>query len=107
MILLYSSSDPRKGPWRIVPHPMVYEGILRYSRMASLRRDTWIKMVSMAGSDMMERRSSNVHAIHGIVQNRSVSLYTYMYPVINTLCLLIHCLILFPDLGYVDTRIHV
>lgn len=65
-------SDPRKGPWRIVPHPMVYEGILRYSRMAALRKDTWIKMVSMAGSDMMERRSSNVHAIHGIVQNRHV-----------------------------------
>lgn len=27
--------------------------------------------------------------------------------VVNTLCLLIHCLILFPDFGSVDTRIHV
>ncbi|XP_062589717.1 uncharacterized protein LOC134251342 [Saccostrea cucullata] len=63
-------SDPRKGPWRIVHHPVVYDGILRYCRLGSLRKEVWIKMVSMAGSEMMEKRSSNVQAIHGIVQNR-------------------------------------
>lgn len=46
---------------------MVYEGILRYSQMVLFRRDIWIKMVSMAGSDMMERRLSNVYVIYGIV----------------------------------------
>lgn len=67
MIFLYFSFDLRKGSWRIVFYFMVYEGILRYSRMVLFRRDIWIKMVSMAGSDMMERRLSNVYVIYGIV----------------------------------------
>ncbi|XP_056017700.1 probable ATP-dependent RNA helicase DDX27 [Ostrea edulis] len=63
-------SDPRKGPWRIIHHPSVYSGILKYCQLGSLRKEVWIKKVSLAGSDMMERHSSNIHAIHGIVQNR-------------------------------------